>query len=73
MPENKKEIINYRCPVCLMQEFESYLNYNSEKNIYLCQHCAFAGNESEINEYYKIITKKYKLLNKRIKIKLINK
>lgn len=68
MPENNEDVIRYRCPLCLMKDEESFPLYDAERKLYRCQFCAFEGGEDEILGYYRMLTGRYKLLDRRLRI-----
>jgi hypothetical protein len=67
----KKYVMNYRCPVCLLNGSDPGLKYDWQKKEYFCLRCCFTGTPKEIKSLYAVMRKKYRLLNERLTLKQI--
>lgn len=71
MSAAKKDVMQLRCPVCLMNGRDPDLRYDTPRAEYYCQTCCFSGQQQEVLDYYKVFRRKYKALNERVAIKTI--
>ena len=60
MATAKKNVIEYRCPLCLSKEVDVPMLYDSAKNEYYCIKCCYVGGEQAIHARYAQIKSKYK-------------
>ncbi|HCE45798.1 MAG TPA: hypothetical protein DET40_19820 [Lentisphaeria bacterium] len=68
MPKNRKKIMEeFRCPLCLSRECETFVKYDPKHKDYYCSTCEYTGTENDVKKMYAVITSRFKLLNKRIK------
>ncbi len=65
MPVHGKKQIIYRCPVCFARENDVVLHKNAD-NSYYCVKCSFTGSETQIEELYADMKKKYRLMTTRL-------
>lgn len=65
MSDAQKKQLIYRCPVCFARENDVVLRQKDD-GAYYCVKCSFTGNEEEIQDMYRDMKKKYKLMTTRI-------
>lgn len=58
MPENDKESMIFRCPVCYARENDVVLHQRGEQ--FYCVKCSFTGSREKIQEMYRDLQKKYR-------------
>ena len=64
MPENHKDQLTLRCPVCFGRENDVTLFEDSHG--YYCPKCSFTGTEGEVRAFYAALRKKYRLISQRL-------
>ena len=66
VPKNHE--ISMRCPVCFNRDIDVLMKLDLADGHYKCQKCSFSGQEEEIREYYAYLQKKFKWIDRRIKL-----
>lgn len=67
----KKDLI-LRCPVCFSRENDVVLHRKTDGSLY-CVKCSFTGDDELVQEMYRDLKKKYKLMTTRITLEDLEK
>ncbi len=68
MSEVKQKVKYWSCPWCFSKGIDSAGLKERKDGVLYCVRCCFTGDEELVRETYRNYQKKYKLLEKRLKI-----
>lgn len=72
MAGTEKNGLILRCPVCFSRENDVVLHRQPDGTLY-CVKCSFTGTDDQVQEMYRDLKKKYKLVTTRLTLEDIEK